>query len=133
MNIPETEQIYRVMFEGVLSPDDPALSNAGKKITTDVSVNLVWGILVTVPPRNPQISTSLTKYHKKLKNKGNRRIKIIDVGLCHQGKPETARQWKTDNINLFPERQYHLPLIKNQDKIIIKYKSWLEKTKPTSF
>ncbi|MCZ4061474.1 hypothetical protein O3W44_23525 [Pantoea sp. LMR881] len=32
MNIPETEQIYRVMFEGVPSPDDPALSNAGKRL-----------------------------------------------------------------------------------------------------
>lgn len=127
MNTPEKEEIYRVMFESVPSLDDASSDNAGSAIKTDVSVNLVWGILVTVPPATPEIKINLSADNKKLINIGTQRIKIIDIGLCKHGKKESECQWKKENTNLFPDKQYDLSSTSGYERVIVKYRNWMNK------
>ncbi|MGB7802417.1 fimbria/pilus periplasmic chaperone [Buttiauxella sp.] len=127
MNTPEKEEIYRVMFESVPSLDDASSDNTGTGIKTDVSVNLVWGILVTVPSANPEIKIALSSDNKNLINNGTQRIKIIDIGLCQHGKKESECQWKKENKNIYPDKSYDLPLTSNYEKVIVKYRNWMDK------
>ncbi|AYN29633.1 alpha-fimbriae chaperone protein [Buttiauxella ferragutiae ATCC 51602] len=127
MNMPEKEEIYRVMFESVPSLDEPSSTTTGTEIKTDVSVNLVWGILVTVPPSQPKIDISLTKDNRYLQNNGTQRVKIIDVGLCQHGKEDAECQWEKDNRNIFPDKQYSLPATVGYERVMVKYKNWIDK------
>ena len=127
MNIPEKEEIYRVMFQAVPSLDDD-ISDGTKGINTDVSVNLVWGILVSVPPAHPKIDIALSADHQYLQNNGTQRIKITDIGLCKQTDTDKKCDWKKDNHNIFPEKQYRLPDTRGYRVLVIKYKDWIKKT-----
>lgn len=127
MNIPEKEEIYRVMFQAVPTIDDD-LSKGTKAISTDVSVNLVWGILVSVPPAQPKIDIALSADHQHLQNNGTQRIKITEIGLCKQTGNDKKCDWKKDNRNIFPEKQYSLPETKGYVRLVIKYKDWVKKT-----
>ena len=126
MDTPEKEVLYRVMFESVPSLDETASENTTTSIKTDLSVNLVWGILVTVPPRQPKIDISITPDHQFLQNNGTQRVKISDVGLCQRGEKEADCLWKKDNRNLFPDKQYTLPATAGYEKLMIKYKNWID-------
>ncbi|WP_047608241.1 fimbria/pilus periplasmic chaperone [Rahnella aquatilis] len=128
MNVPEKEEIYRVMFQAVPSLDDDHVSENGKAIDTEVSVNLVWGILVSIPPLHPRIDVALSPDHHFLHNNGTQRIKIINIGLCKHGGKDKECVWKEDNHNLFPEKEYNLPDTAGYEKLVIKYKDWIRKT-----
>ncbi|WP_433640986.1 fimbria/pilus periplasmic chaperone [Kluyvera georgiana] len=121
------ERIYRVMFEGVPSLDDTVTAN-NKGIATQVSVNLVWGVLVSVPPEQPRIHLVLSPEKNALLNQGSQRVKIIDVGLCRQGESGDQCHHQSDNHNIFPDGTYSLPATTGYEHIEIKYKDWIKKS-----
>jgi len=122
------EVMYRVLFEGVPSLDDTALPQESNNVTSAVNVNLVWGILVTVPPVNPIIDLSLSADNTRLQNHGTQRVKITDIGLCHANKPEKECKWHKENRNIFPDKSYSLPPSAGYEKVIIKYYDWIKKS-----
>lgn len=128
MNVPEKEEIYRVMFQAVPSLDDEPSPELQGKIDTKLSVNLVWGILVTVPPAQPRIELALSTDNHYLQNNGTQRVKIINVGLCRHNQSDKECDWKQDNLNIYPDQKYTLPDMKGYEKLVIKYKNWIDKT-----
>lgn len=126
----DKERIYRVMFEGVPTLDD-SVTTDNKGIATEVSVNLVWGVLVSVPPEQPLIRLILSPDKTALLNQGSQRVKIIDVGLCRQGESGEQCHHQSDNRNIFPDGEYSLPAIMGYEHIEIKYKDWIKKSVAT--
>ncbi|MDV5139373.1 fimbrial protein [Chimaeribacter arupi] len=122
------EAMYRVLFEGVPSLDDSPKNQKGNTVTSAVNVNLVWGILVTVPPVNPIIELALSADNSSLQNHGTQRVKITDIGLCRAETAEKACTWKKENRNIFPDKTYSLPASAGYEKVIIKYYDWIKKS-----
>lgn len=122
------EVMYRVLFEGVPAIEDTPLPQENKQVTSAVNVNLVWGILVTVPPATPIIRLVLSPDNRLLLNQGTQRVKITDIGLCHANKPEKECTWKKENRNIFPDKTYSLPVSAGYKKVIIKYYDWIKKS-----
>ncbi|MBW7984055.1 fimbrial protein [Enterobacillus tribolii] len=121
----EKETLYRVKFLSVPSLDDNLVVN-DKTISSEVSVNLVWGVLVSVPPRQPVIHLSLSADNTQLLNQGTQRVKIIDVALCRKGQSGAQCSHKKDNHNLFPDGNYALPPLAGTRKVEITYKDWIK-------
>jgi P pilus assembly chaperone PapD len=126
MDPAQKETIYRVMFQSVPSLDDAATANTGA-ISSKLSVNLVWGVLVSVPPQQPVIRLALSGDKTRILNQGTQRVKIIDVALCRAGQTGKTCQHKTDNRNIFPEGNYPLPTLSGIQHIEITYKDWIAK------
>ncbi|MGL5701259.1 MAG: fimbria/pilus periplasmic chaperone [Kluyvera sp.] len=124
------EKIYRVMFESVPTLDAPP-EQENKGIATEVSVNLVWGVLVSVPPQQPLIRLALSPDKTALLNQGSQRVKIIDVGLCRPNESGTQCHHQSDNHNIFPDGRYSLPAMTGYDRLEIKYKDWIKKSVST--
>lgn len=100
---PEKETAWRVYFEAVGAPDElknkPGQDN---KITNQVGINLVWGVLVHIPPKKPVLSLrQLTG--SEVKNDGTVRIVIREVGICPQGKMSGSCQWKKEHATVYPD------------------------------
>jgi P pilus assembly chaperone PapD len=51
------EQFYRAYFQS-MTPEQMNSAEPDKNYQTSLSVNLVWGVIVMVPPANPVISVS---------------------------------------------------------------------------
>lgn len=100
---PEKETAWRVYFEAVGAPDElKDKSGQDNKITNQVGINLVWGVLVHIPPKNPVLSLrQLTG--SEVKNNGTVRIVIREVGICPQGKMSGSCQWKKEHATVYPD------------------------------
>lgn len=118
------EVMYRVMFESVPSLDDTAPAK-DKSIGTQLSVNLVWGILVSVPPATPVVDLTLSTNKQQILNHGTQRVKIIDLAMCRKGQTGSACKHKTDNRNIFPGGTYALPAESGVQTVEVKYKNWI--------
>lgn len=46
-----------------------------------LTVNLIWGIVVSVPPQQPVAKLDINA-DKKLINNGNQRLKILTIAYC---------------------------------------------------
>ncbi|KFD22138.1 fimbria/pilus periplasmic chaperone [Yokenella regensburgei] len=126
MDPDQKEAIYRVMFQSVPSLDDASTANTSA-ISSKLSVNLVWGVLVSVPPQQPVIKLTLSGDKHQLLNQGTQRVKITDIALCRAGQSGKNCQHKTDNRNIFPDGQYQLPSLSGIQHIEITYKDWIAK------
>lgn len=122
----EKEKAYRVMFQGVPTFDDANIID-NKKISTEVMVNLVWGVLVFVPPAHPVISLTLSTDKKFLLNTGTQRVKILDLMMCKPNQDKKQCLHKKDNLNIFPDGSYKLPDLTGYQSIQIEYKDWITK------
>ena len=71
------ETTYRVKFEAVPQLDDPLEGTQNTK--SQLTINLIWGVLVSVPPENPQLKINLLA-DGKITNTGNQRFKILKIG-----------------------------------------------------
>lgn len=122
----DKEVMYRVMFQGVPVLDD-ADTAQDKTVSTQLNVNLVWGVLVSVPPQQPVILLNLSADKKEIVNRGTQRVKIFELGLCHQGK--TGKQCKIfkENKNIFPDESYQLPNKDGYSSVEVSYRDWIKK------
>ncbi|EDR6891904.1 hypothetical protein AAO40_004450 [Salmonella enterica subsp. enterica] len=119
LNIPETEGVYRVYVSTVPEPEYDETAGS-KKNSASVSVNIIWGALVYVEPKEKHIEINYNKSLDELKNNGNVHVRITQYGFC---KSENACQWNTFGHNIFPGMSYHLTGAKNEEGryLIVKY------------
>ncbi len=90
-----------------------------------LTVNLIWGIVVSVPPQQPVVKLDINA-DKKLINNGNQRLKILTIAYCkNSGSAECRTQ--TVNKNIFPGQERVLESISGYDKIVVKYNNWITK------
>ncbi len=117
----QKEKNYRVKFEAVPSIDDAATD---KKISMQLTVNLIWGLLLVFHLSNPLPVRS--KPCQKLLNAGNQRLKILTIAYCKNNSKDNCKI-QTVNKNIFPGQERNLESISGYDKIVVKYNNWITK------
>lgn len=68
-----------------------------------LTVNLIWGIVVSVPPQQP-IAKLEVNAAQKLVNAGNQRLKILTIAYCKNNSKENCKI-QTVNKNIFLVRK----------------------------
>ncbi|WP_253377841.1 fimbria/pilus periplasmic chaperone [unidentified bacterial endosymbiont] len=122
----QEETTYRVKFEAVPQLDDPL---AGAQQTkSQLIINLIWGVLVSVPPEHPQLKMSLLP-NGKITNTGNQRFKLLKVGLCKNSQPNKECVWQDVGNNIYPRASYTPKNILNYERVVVQYWNWIDKTK----
>lgn len=58
---PSSEELYRVYFESVQGEGDDTSGHEGKKLSTNISVNIVYGALVRVMPSQKKTEMKVEK------------------------------------------------------------------------
>lgn len=71
-----------------------------------LTVNLIWGIVVSVPPQQP-IARLEVNPAKKLLNAGNQRLKILTIAYCKNNSKDNCKI-QTVNKNIFPGQERNL-------------------------
>jgi len=121
----QEETTWRVKFEAVPQLDDEAV--ADKSVKTQLTLNLIWGVLVSVPPAHPQLKMSLQSAGQ-IRNDGNQRFKILKIGLCKKSQAEKDCVWQEVNQNIYPRASFTPKNILNYDKVVIQYWDWIGKS-----
>lgn len=119
----QKEKNYRVKFEAVPSIDDATTNK--KDLAMQLTVNLIWGIVVSVPPQQPVAKLDISA-DKNLINNGNQRLKILTIDYCKNNGSVKCRT-QTVNKNIFPGQVRMLESISGDDKIVVKYNNWITK------
>ncbi|EIY7825448.1 fimbria/pilus periplasmic chaperone [Escherichia coli] len=119
----QKEKNYRVKFAAVPSIDDATANK--KDLSMQLTVNLIWGIVVSVPPQQPVAKLDINA-DKKLINNGNQRLKILTIDYCKKSGSVECRT-QTVNKNIFPGQERSLEGISGYDKIVVKYNNWITK------
>ncbi|MDM4205873.1 fimbria/pilus periplasmic chaperone [Klebsiella spallanzanii] len=122
----QEEATYRVKFEAVPQLDDPL--EGTKDTKSQLTINLIWGVLVSVPPENPQLKMSLLA-DGKITNIGNQRFKILKTGLCKKSQSDKDCVWQDVDKNIYPRASYAPKNILNYDRIVVQYWNWIDKSK----
>lgn len=128
---PQTEEAYRVYFEGV-----PGLNNneiKEQKNQTKLGISMIWGVLVTVPPAVPRLDFTLDPASRVISNTGNIHLKINSIGLCPQQLTDDGCKWsKPVKNSIYPSQHATLDpdLFKgNTYRVVkVKYSNWVDKT-----
>ncbi|MBC3347610.1 fimbrial protein TcfA [Pseudomonas sp. SWRI196] len=101
--MPSEETVYRVYFEPVAAPQDLATEDDGPEgIQPKIGVNLIWGALVRLLPDDRQMSVGLQQSGDALRNDGNVRIGVLQLGSCTDAKGEKDCIWNDVNRSLYP-------------------------------
>ena len=120
----QQEKNYRVKFEAVPSIDDVATDK--KDLSMQLTVNLIWGIVVSVPPQQTVTKLEINSA-KKLLNAGNQRLKVLTIAYCKNNSKDNSCKTQTVNKNIFPGQEKSLESISGYDKIVVKYNNWITK------
>ncbi|MBA3211381.1 hypothetical protein CBZ97_007050 [Salmonella enterica] len=131
---PLQEQVYRVYFEPATPGEDTTLNNE-KGISSRIGINLVWGVLVHVAPKNPRVGMQLNTEKRSITNNGNQRIVLSDIQVCRsQGKSEACKshlQTKT----IYPGESFLVPDITLEapgvTRVVLRYYDWIKKSTAT--
>ncbi|EAR9142308.1 hypothetical protein EZX63_18615 [Salmonella enterica subsp. enterica serovar Oranienburg] len=95
LNVPQNESIYRVYVSSV--PNENEVDKVDNNAS--ITINVIWGALVYVKPKNSIISLSYDGNTGYLANHGNVHIRISDYGFCFSGK---NCQWKKMARSIYP-------------------------------
>ena len=120
------ETTYRVKFEAVPQLDDPLEGTQNTK--SQLTINLIWGVLVSVPPENPQLKINLLA-DGKITNTGNQRFKKLKIGLCKKSQSDKDCAWQDVGNNIYPRASYVPKNILNYDRVVVQYWNWIDKSK----
>ncbi|MEN4892643.1 fimbrial protein [Erwinia billingiae] len=123
---PEKETAWRVYFEAVGAPEE-LKANTGQenKISNQLGINLVWGVLVHIPPQHAVLSL-IPLSSGEVKNNGTVRIAIREVAFCLQKNSSSSCQWKQEHATIYPDETLRFKAwtpdeIKTAQEIRIKY------------
>ncbi|MEN4931223.1 fimbrial protein [Erwinia billingiae] len=123
---PEKETAWRVYFEAVGAPEE-LKDNTGQenKISNQLGINLVWGVLVHIPPQHAVLSL-IPLSSGEVKNNGTVRIAIREVAFCLQKNSSSSCQWKQEHATIYPDETLRFKAwtpdeIKAAQEIRIKY------------
>lgn len=96
---PEKETTWRIYFESVdknTFTSELTGKSSGKDISTRVGVNIIWGVLLHVPPENVVVSMKYRPGSSEILNDGTVRLPLKEIGICNnqgeckwQGKVQT--------------------------------------------
>lgn len=120
LNDNDTEKTYRVRFEAVAGEQEQSVATTSKSANSQLSVNLIWGVLVSVPPKHPRFGLELSPDGRSLRNTGNFRIRINSIQQCQKGNTCPTTQV---NKNIYPGSQY--PLAASMGTVTVSYTNWL--------
>lgn len=100
---PEKETAWRVYFEAVAAPDElKDKSSQNNNISNQVGINLVWGVLVHIPPRTASLALSSTT-SGEVKNTGTVRVVIREVAVCSRQHISSSCQWRKEHATVYPD------------------------------
>ncbi|MEX1841619.1 fimbria/pilus periplasmic chaperone [Enterobacter cloacae] len=132
LNDSDTEKTYRVRFEAVSGEQDQSVTMTSNAENSHLSVNLIWGVLVSVPPKNPRFGLERSADGHSLVNTGNFRIRINTIQQCQKGQKESTCPMTQVNKNIYPGSQY--PLAASMGTVRVSYTNWLtSETSSVSF
>ena len=128
---PQTEEAYRVYFEGV-----PGLNNNEineQKNQTKLGISMIWGVLVTVPPAVPRLHSTLDHDRRTLSNNENIHQTINCIRSSQQQTTNEGSIWsKPVKNSIYPSQHATLDpdLFKgNTYRVVkVKYSNWADKT-----
>lgn len=100
---PEKETAWRVYFEAVGAPDElKDKMHQQNKISNQLGISLVWGVLVHIPPQTPLLSLSRLA-SGEIKNSGTVRVVIREVALCSDPQSSHSCQWRKEHATVYPD------------------------------
>lgn len=120
MNLPATEKVYRLYIESLPAKDGEAKVDTDK-LKTEVGIDLVWGVVVHVPPSNLVIRLTFDSATHQIINDGNFHLKISRVGYCTDSNNDDTCRWFKTNKNLYPSQKLALPENHQSGKIKVDY------------
>lgn len=100
---PEKEATWRIYFESVdkntfTSEVTGKLPN--KDISTRVGVNIIWGVLLHVPPQNVTISMKYRPGSPEIVNDGTVRVLLKEIGICDK---QGSCKWQSMVKTIYPD------------------------------
>lgn len=119
MNAPQQDEAYRVYFEGVSGEEDE-IAAVGDKINAQVSVNVVWGVLVRAGAKRSQ--PQIERVSNVLRNTGNTRVGLMAAGNCSPAKDDDACHWHTIERSIYPGTTFPLPKELANKPVRVKFK-----------
>lgn len=122
LSTPESEVLYRVYFEPTTAPQD-ADGAAPDKVEGELSVTLVWGVLVRALPKQLRPAFAVPAPGTHLHNTGNVRISLLELGRCRAGAAQAQDdcEWQKVNKNVYPAQQFALPAAQADQRLRVKY------------
>ncbi|PBI81981.1 fimbrial protein [Rahnella victoriana] len=99
------EKIYRVHFQS-MTPEEFKSTASDQNFSSDLSLTIVWGVVVMVPPAKPVARLGWDASAQKITNTGNIHLLVNRIGLCDSDKPAASCQWKTLKKNVYPGKPY---------------------------
>lgn len=100
---PEKETTWRIYFESVdknTFTSEITGKSLKKDISTQVGVNIIWGVLLHVPPKNALISMKYRPGSSEIVNDGTVRLPLKEIGVCDkQGKCK----WQSKVKTIYPD------------------------------
>ncbi|MBU9810349.1 fimbria/pilus periplasmic chaperone [Rahnella sp. C60] len=99
------EKIYRVHFQS-LTPEEFKNTGSNKNFTSDLSLTIVWGVVVMVPPAKQIAKLGWDASAQEITNTGNIHLLVNRIGLCASDKPEAKCQWKVLKKNVYPGKPF---------------------------
>lgn len=102
LNPPEKETTWRVYIQEVSAEEFNSVDDnrIQRKTSAQVGVNIVWGALVHVLPRQPSFSLGLDPKSGQISNTGTSRVKIQNIGECSS---EDKCIWKKSGASIYPD------------------------------
>lgn len=126
----EIEQTYRAYFQAIANEEfntDAKPSTQGA-VSSALGINMVWGVLIHVPPLNPKMSFEFDSRTATLSNTGNQHIRVNEIGIC---KKQDECVWYSASKNIYPGLKHSFTnlIVKmpTQGQVKIKYTDWLQK------
>lgn len=120
--IPSEETVYRVYFEPVTAPADLAMEDDNAPgMQPKIGVNLIWGALVRLLPDERQMRVGLQQSGDALRNDGNVRIGVLQVGHCTDTKNEKDCVWNDVNRSLYPGSTLPVPTSSANGNLLMRF------------
>lgn len=116
VNIPKKEGVYRVYISSL--PDDDIAHADNKEGNAQITINVIWGVLVYVTPEQSGVSLSYNATSGKLTNTGNVHVNISEYGFCQS---ENNCKWEVFNHSIYPEMSYVIKDRKENHSLFVKY------------
>lgn len=124
---PQKETTWRAYFESVNENNFLDQDKYGKgNNSANVGVNIVWGALIHVAPKNVTASLKINPKNGKVFNDGSIRIPIKEVGECHR---DGQCQWTKKIVTVYPDMEVDIPKMtfSHAKTYRIKYFNWITK------
>ncbi|SAG82402.1 Alpha-fimbriae chaperone protein [Enterobacter hormaechei] len=105
---PEKETTWRIYFESVdknTFTSEITGESSNKDISTRVGVNIIWGVLLHVPPENVVVSMKYRPRTSEILNDGTVRIPLKEIGVCNK---QGECKWQRKVQTIYPDMHTQL-------------------------